>query len=149
MPMYMGSLSLLGGFAHVMKTITAFLLLLASAHLACAVSHFSIFTTNDLSFKRPLDEKSGVRLVSIATNGLVTIKRSDGTVLSARLGDSKTFRNSYGHTTDIELLSVSKTRDSVVIRFEMRVYVAPPNKGAAAPMRVVKRVVEFPPGFSR
>jgi hypothetical protein len=114
-----------------MKIITTILLLFVGTHLASAVSHFSIFTTNALSLKHPVDEESGLRLVSIGTNDLVTIKRSDGTLFTARLPESRTFRNQYGHTTDIELLSVSKARDSVVIRSEMRVYqktsFMPPN----------------------
>ncbi len=107
-----------------MKIIAATLLFFVTVLAATAASHFSIFTTNELSLKRPLDEKSGLRLVSVGTNGLVTIKRSDGSALTARLDKSKTFRNQYGHTTDIELLSVSEARDRVVIRTEMRVYPA-------------------------
>lgn len=108
----------------IMKIIAATLLLFATTLLASAAGHFSIYATNELSLKRPLDEKSGLRLLSVGTNGLVTIKRSDGTALTARLGKSATFRNQHGHTTDIQLLSVSEARDRVVIRTEMRVYPA-------------------------
>ena len=107
-----------------MKTSAPTLLLLVTTLLATAANHFSIFTTNELSLKRPLNKESGLRLVSVGADGLVTIKRSDGTALTARLDKSKTFRNQYGHTTDVQLLSVSGGRDRVVIRTEMRVYPA-------------------------
>ena len=107
-----------------MKIVATISLLFLTTLLASAASHFSIFTTNELSLKRPLDKESGLRLVSVGADGLVTIKRSDGTALTARLDKSKTFRNQYGHTTDIQLLSVSEARDRVVIRTEMRVYPA-------------------------
>ena len=107
-----------------MKIIAPILLLFVTALLASAASHFSIYSTNELSFKRPLDKESGLRLVSVGADGLVTIKRSDGMALTARLDKSKTFRNQYGHITDIQLLSVSEAKDRVVIRTEMRVYPA-------------------------
>jgi len=107
---------------------SAFLLLFVSVELASAVGHYSVYTTNELSLKRPLDEKSGLRLVSIGSDGLVTIKQSDGTVLTTHPDKSKKFCNRYGHTTDIHLLSVSEAKDRVVIRLEMRVYPVPPAK---------------------
>ena len=106
-----------------MKTIAITLFLFAAVLCATAASHFSIYTTNELSLKLPLDKKSELRLVSIGADGLVTIKRRDGTALTARL-DKSTFRNQHGHTTDIQLLSVSETKDRVAIRTEMRVYPA-------------------------
>ena len=125
-----GSLSYIGalGPSRVIKIIAAFLLLFVSVELASAVGHYSVYTTNELSLKHPLDEKSGLRLVSIGSDGLVTIKQSDGTVLTAHPDKSKQFCNRYGHTTDIHLLSVSEAKDRVVIRLEMRVYPVPPAK---------------------
>ena len=84
------------------------------------VGHSSVFTTNTLSLKQPLDQVTGLRLISIGADGLVSIKRTDGSVLTARTG--KPFRNQYGHATDIELLSISEPKDKIVIRSEMRVY---------------------------
>jgi hypothetical protein len=116
-----------------MKIIAIIFLLCVSTLSATAVGHFSIYTTNNLSLKHPIDKTSGVRLVSIGADGLVTIQQRDGTVLTARLEKFKTFRNQYGHTTDVQLLSVSEARDRVVIRTEMRVYPVPPKKSLEPP----------------
>jgi hypothetical protein len=115
-----------------MQSIVIILLIFLTASIASAASdardrqltpmagHSSVFTTNTLSFKQAVDQVTGLRLISIGTDGLVSIKRADGSVLTARAG--KPFRNQYGHATDIELLSVNEAMDKIVIRSEMRVY---------------------------
>ena len=101
--------------------------------LAHAVVHTSIFATIELSLKQPQAADSKTRLLSIAADGLVTIRLGDDTNFIARAGES--FRDAKGHTpgTVLTLVSIDPAKDGVVIRYETRVYLPPPTPSPKKP----------------
>jgi hypothetical protein len=92
-----------------------------------AISHSSIFTTVNLSLQQPVHEPSGTRLISISTDGLVTIRIGSDSTFTARVGYE--FRGARDRAPAIPwtLVSVNPKKDAVVIRYEDRVYLLPPG----------------------
>ena len=98
-----------------------------------AVVHTSEFVTISLSLKQPVDSDSKTKLVSIGADGRVIIRLDGGSVYTARAGESFLDADGRSPGTRFELVSANRKKQSVVIRYEIRVYSLPSPAKPAKP----------------